>query len=150
MLIHARDEATEDSAGPIQVGGRSGMRAADRGFTAAFELVMTPALFGLIGYFIDRQLQTGRIFTISLAAVVSLYVIWKLVYQYNTQMDQLQAELRKPDPSGKSSSSSNGSIAFGATVSSSIPTIRVTQISSTMTRWARRIHDDHPPRNSWS
>lgn len=94
------------------------MRAADRGFTAAFELVMTPALFGLIGYFIDRQLQTGRIFTISLAAVVSLYVIWKLVYQYNTQMDQLQAELRKPDPSGKSSSSSNGSIAFGATVSS--------------------------------
>ncbi len=95
------------------------MRAADRGFTAAFELVMTPALFGLIGYFIDRQLETGRIFTIGFAVVVASYLIWKLVYQYNTEMDQLEADRRTPDPKAEPASGSSGhSIAFGATVSS--------------------------------
>ena len=65
----------------------------ERGFTAAFELVATPALFGLIGYFIDRQLGTGPIVTLALVTFVAGYCIWKLWYQYNHQMEGLEADL---------------------------------------------------------
>ena len=68
-------------------------RAVDRGFTAAFELVMTPALFGFIGYLIDRRLGTGPILTIALASVVTCYVVWKLWYKYTVEMTRLEAEL---------------------------------------------------------
>lgn len=71
-----------------------GVRSAERGFTAAFELVATPAAFGLIGYFIDRWLGTGPIFTLALAGFVTCYVVWKLWYTYSTEMDRLDAERR--------------------------------------------------------
>ena len=70
-----------------------GGSSAERGFTAAFELVATPALFGLIGYFLDRWLGTGPFLTIGLAAFVAGYCIWKLWYQYTRQMEGLEADL---------------------------------------------------------
>lgn len=78
------------SAGPHrhQIG-----QSAERGFSAAFELVATPALLGLIGYFIDRWLGTSPVFTIALAGFTACYVIWKLWYQYNAAMAELEAEL---------------------------------------------------------
>ena len=71
-------------------------RSVDRGFTAAFELVATPAAFGFLGYLVDRWLGTGPIFTIALAGFVACYVVWKLWYQYNAEMDRLDAERRAP------------------------------------------------------
>ena len=70
-----------------------GLSQVERGFTAAFELVATPALFGLIGYFIDRWLGTGPWFMIVLTVVVAAYEIWKLWYQYTVKMTELEAEL---------------------------------------------------------
>jgi len=66
----------------------------ERGFSAAFELVATPAVFGLIGYFVDRWLGTGPWIALTLAALVSIYVVWKLWYGYNADMDRLEAERR--------------------------------------------------------
>lgn len=70
--------------------------SAERGFTAAFELVATPALFGLIGYGLDRWLGTGPVLMIALTVVVAGYVVWKLWYSYNQEMDRLDAERRRP------------------------------------------------------
>ena len=68
-------------------------RQIERGFTAAFELVATPALFGFIGYLIDRQLGTGPWVMVVLVVIVASYEIWKLWYQYNTTMTRLEREL---------------------------------------------------------
>ena len=43
------------------------LEAAEDGVVAAFELVLTPALFGFFGYLIDRWLDTAPIFLASLA-----------------------------------------------------------------------------------
>jgi hypothetical protein len=65
---------------------------AERGFSAAFELVMTPVLFGFIGHMIDSRLGTGRLLTILFSVVVASYVVWKLLYSYNAEMNALEAE----------------------------------------------------------
>lgn len=83
-------------AGPPAGGERRVVRTADRGFTAAFELVMTPALFAFLGHLLDGWLGTGRIFTIVLASLVGVYVVWKVWYSYNAEMDQLEADIRRP------------------------------------------------------
>ena len=54
---------------------------------------MTPALFGLIGYLIDRRLGTGPVLTIVLSGFVACYVVWKLWYNYTVEMTRLEAEL---------------------------------------------------------
>ena len=53
---------------------------------------MTPALLGLIGYFVDRQLGTAPLFTLGLAAFTAAYVVWKYCHQYNVEMDRLEGE----------------------------------------------------------
>ncbi|MCP3992934.1 MAG: AtpZ/AtpI family protein [Actinomycetia bacterium] len=53
---------------------------------------MTPALFGLIGYFVDRQLGTAPLFTLGLTVFVAVYVVWKLCHGYNAEMDRLEGE----------------------------------------------------------
>lgn len=83
-----RGEAQPESQHRSRLGAN-----AERGFTAAFELVATPALFGLIGYFLDARLGTGRLLTVGLAVLVAGYLIWKLWYQYTTEMVKLEAEL---------------------------------------------------------
>jgi hypothetical protein len=69
---------------------------AEQGFTAAFELVMTPVLFGFIGHAIDGWLGTGRLLTIVLSVLVTVYVVWKLCYSYNKAMSSLEAERLAP------------------------------------------------------
>lgn len=83
-----RGEAQPESQNRSRLGA-----GAERGFTAAFELVATPALFGLIGYFLDARLGTGRLLTFGLAIFVVVYLLWKLWYQYTTEMVRLEAEL---------------------------------------------------------
>jgi hypothetical protein len=62
--------------------------AAGDAITKAFELVLTPAIFGLVGYGIDRWLGTSPLFTLSLAIVVFLYQCWRLFSVYSDAMDR--------------------------------------------------------------
>ena len=78
-------------------GGGNGHQV-ERGFTAAFELVATPALFGFFGWLLDNRLGTTPLFTIVFAAVVTFYVVWKLWYTYNAEMDRLEERASRPRP----------------------------------------------------
>jgi hypothetical protein len=68
----------------------------DSGFTAAFELAMTPVLFAFFGYLLDGKLGTRPVFTIALGVVVLAYEVWKLWYGYNLRVDSLNAEMMRP------------------------------------------------------
>ena len=58
----------------------------------AFEVVFTPFLFGLLGWWIDGRLGTRPLFALTLGIIVLLYTFWKLSHGYLTRM---QAEERK-------------------------------------------------------
>jgi Putative F0F1-ATPase subunit Ca2+/Mg2+ transporter len=70
----------------------------DSTFNAAFELVMTPALFALLGYLLDQKVGTGRLFTFVFAGLVAVYEVWKLWYNYNLRVDSIHAEILRPRP----------------------------------------------------
>jgi hypothetical protein len=52
----------------------------------AFELVLTPAIFGVLGWLLDRWLGVTPLFTIALTLLVFLYVAWRLWTGYETDM----------------------------------------------------------------
>jgi hypothetical protein len=52
----------------------------------AFELVLTPAIFGFFGWLLDRWLGTAPVFTVVLTLLVFLYVAWRLWTGYETEM----------------------------------------------------------------
>jgi hypothetical protein len=55
-------------------------------YSRAFEMVVTPAIFGLIGWFlIDARLGTRPVFTLALGIVVFLYEVWKMSHLYLLQ-----------------------------------------------------------------
>ena len=56
-------------------------------FSAAFEMIVTPAIFGLLGWLIDSRLGLFPVFTLGLAGLVLVYEVWKLYAQYNADMD---------------------------------------------------------------
>src|SRR5215212_8347481 len=53
----------------------------------AFEVVFTPFLFGLLGWWIDGRTHTRPLFALSLGILVLLYTLWKLGRGYMTKMD---------------------------------------------------------------
>ena len=57
------------------------------GLAAAFEMIATPAIFGFLGWLLDRRLGTAPLFLLVFALVVFGYEIWKLVRRYSTEMD---------------------------------------------------------------
>ncbi len=59
---------------------------------AAFELVMTPAIFGFLGYLLDRVLGVVPLFTLVLSLAVVVYELWKLWSGYLADSD---AELER-------------------------------------------------------
>ncbi|MDG2027119.1 MAG: AtpZ/AtpI family protein [Acidimicrobiales bacterium] len=63
-------------------------------FSAAFELIVTPAIFGLLGWVIDRQLDLFPVFTLALTFVVLTYEVWKLYRNYSDSMD-IELEARR-------------------------------------------------------
>ncbi len=69
------------------------LQGADDGLTAALELVLTPALFALIGWLIDRWLDTTPLFILVLAGIVAAYEVWKLVTTYNARMESYESSL---------------------------------------------------------
>jgi hypothetical protein len=58
----------------------------------AFEVVFTPFLFGLFGWWIDGRTHTRPLFALVLGIFVLLYTLWKLSKGYMTRMD---AETKK-------------------------------------------------------
>lgn len=60
--------------------------AAGESITKAFELVLTPAIFGLLGFFIDRSLGTWPLFTLLLGLAVFGYECWRQFVVYDQAM----------------------------------------------------------------
>ena len=56
-------------------------------FSSAFELIVTPTLFGVLGWFIDSQLGLFPLFTLMLTLLVLGYETWKVFSRYNADMD---------------------------------------------------------------
>jgi F0F1-type ATP synthase assembly protein I len=63
-------------------------------FSAAFELIATPAIFGLLGWFIDSRVGTFPVFTFVLALGVFGYEVRRLYAQYSAAMDAALEERR--------------------------------------------------------
>jgi F0F1-type ATP synthase assembly protein I len=56
-------------------------------FAAAFEMIVTPAIFGLLGWFIDSRLGLFPVFTLVFVALVLGYEVWRLYVSYSADMD---------------------------------------------------------------
>jgi F0F1-type ATP synthase assembly protein I len=56
------------------------------GLAQAFEFAVTPAIFGVIGYFIDRAIGTVPVFTIILALLCIVGIFVKTWYVYDAEM----------------------------------------------------------------
>ncbi len=63
-------------------------------FSAAFEMILTPVIFGLLGWLIDSRLGTFPLFTLVLAGLVLAYEVWKLYVRYSLEMDEALEERR--------------------------------------------------------
>jgi F0F1-type ATP synthase assembly protein I len=59
----------------------------------AFELVTTPAIFGLLGFFIDRKLGTTPLFLLVFALGTFCYLTWKTWGSYERRMQEHEAKL---------------------------------------------------------
>ena len=82
---------------------QSGRRDLYNGFgdalARAVELVVTPAIFGYLGWLADRRLGTTPLITIVLFVLVFVYVAWRMWYGYEQDM---QAEERRLGVRGSS------------------------------------------------
>jgi len=63
-------------------------------FSTSVELIATPLIFGLIGWYLDHRLNTFPVFTLVLAAIALAYGVWKLYREYVDSMDELLEQRR--------------------------------------------------------
>lgn len=70
-------------------------RGAGDALAAAFEMVVTPALFALLGWVIDSRLGLFPTFTLALAGIVLCYETYKLCATYGRNLDEELQERRK-------------------------------------------------------
>lgn len=54
----------------------------------AFEMIATPAIFGLGGWLIDGRIGTFPLVTLVLVVVVLGYQVWSFARAYGTSMDK--------------------------------------------------------------
>jgi F0F1-type ATP synthase assembly protein I len=54
----------------------------------AFELVATPAIFGFLGFLLDRWLGLTPLFTATFTLFVLGYMIWRLCTDYRLEMER--------------------------------------------------------------
>ena len=59
----------------------------------AVELVVTPAIFGYLGWLADRHFGTTPVITIVLFVLVFGYVAWRMWYGYEQQMQGEETRL---------------------------------------------------------
>lgn len=80
-------------------------------FSSAFELIVTPFLFGMLGWFIDSQVGTFPIFTLGLTLIVLGYEVWRLFSRYAADMDaELEARRATYGRSGARSATPSGKV----------------------------------------
>lgn len=63
-------------------------------FARAFEMIATPAIFGLGGWFVDGRLGTFPLVTLTAVFVVFGYQLWRFAQQYGMHMDEALARRR--------------------------------------------------------
>jgi len=63
-------------------------------FSTSFELIATPLIFGLVGWYLDSRFGVFPILTLVLAAAALTYGVWKLYSQYVESMDVLLEQRR--------------------------------------------------------
>lgn len=74
-----------------------GLQQLNNGFgdalARAFEMVATPAVFGFLGFLLDRRLGTSPLFALTFGVIVFGYMVWKFWAQYEREMQRHEAEL---------------------------------------------------------
>jgi len=63
-------------------------------FAAAFELAVTPAIFGFLGWLLDGGIGTTPIFTIVFTVVTLAYASYRLAHNYGQSLEQARVERR--------------------------------------------------------
>ena len=61
----------------------------------AFEMIVTPAIFGFLGYLLDRRLGTLPLFMLVFSLLTLGYMVWKTWATYERQMQREEASLRE-------------------------------------------------------
>lgn len=92
-------------------------RGAGDAFAAAFEMVATPALFGLAGWWLDTRLGTFPLVTLIAVLVVFGYGVWRFARQYSARVDEA-LEARRAGYAA-----APGALAVGEFASSSGPAV---------------------------
>ena len=64
------------------------------GLAAAFELAATPAIFGILGWLLDRHLDLFPAFTLGFVLITVAYGSWRLYRDYSDRMDRAAADRR--------------------------------------------------------
>ena len=72
---------------------------------AAFELAVTPAIFGFLGWMIDRKLEVFPLFTLVFVLVTVTYATWRLYQNYSLRLDEAAQERRSTWLLGKENAS---------------------------------------------
>ncbi len=63
-------------------------------FSTSFELIATPLIFGLLGWYLDGRFGLFPVLTLVLALVALSYGVWQLYSKYVASMDALLDERR--------------------------------------------------------
>ncbi len=63
-------------------------------FAAAFELAVTPAIFGFLGWLLDGRIGTTPVFTIVFTVVTLAYASYRLAHSYGQSLEQARVERR--------------------------------------------------------
>lgn len=66
----------------------------------AFELAVTPAIFGFLGHLLDGAVGTAPLFLVLFALVSFGYIAWKMVNVYDRRMREHEATLGLPPRGG--------------------------------------------------
>ena len=59
----------------------------------AFEMVVTPGIFGFLGYLLDQRVGTAPLFTLVFALGVFGYLVWKFWGNYERRMQAHEEKL---------------------------------------------------------
>lgn len=68
-------------------------RGAGDALSTAMELAVTPAIFALLGWWLDSWLGTTPLFLVVLFAFTMGYEIWKLFVRYDARMRDQEAQV---------------------------------------------------------
>ena len=63
-------------------------------FAAAFELVVTPGIFGFLGWLVDSRLGLFPVFTVAFAVITLAYASWRLARSYGADLEKARIERR--------------------------------------------------------